>query len=171
MGNPQKHFGKYRAVVVNTNDPLGLGRIQAIVPDLSKDKPSNWAMPCVPLAGPHMGLYVLPPVGARVWIEYEAGNLAQPIWVGGFWQSAGELPAAAGAATPTAGAIILQTAQKNTMTLSDQPGPGGGIVLTSTSGASIAVSDAGIFISNGNGASIALVGPSVIVNNGALEIV
>ena len=30
------------------------------------------------------------------------------------------------------------------MTLSDQPGPGGGIVLTSTSGASIAVSDAGM---------------------------
>jgi hypothetical protein len=43
--------------------------------------------------------------------------------------------------------------------------------VTSASGASIAVSDAGIFISNGKGASIALVGPSVIVNNGALEIV
>jgi uncharacterized protein involved in type VI secretion and phage assembly len=171
MANTQKYLGKYRAVVVNTNDPLRLGRIQAIVPDLSNDKPSSWAMPCVPLAGPHMGLYGLPPVGAQVWIEFEAGDPDRPIWVGGFWQSAGELPAVAGAAAPTAGPIILQTAQKNSMTLSDQAGPGGGIVLTSASGASIAVSDAGIFISNGKGASIALVGPSVIVNNGALEIV
>ncbi len=171
MGNSQKHFGKYRAVVANTNDPLRLGRIQAVVPDISNDEPSSWAMPCVPLAGPHLGLYVLPPVGAHIWIEYEAGDVARPIWVGGFWQSAGELPAAAGAAPPTTVAIILQTAQGNALTVSDQPGPGGGIVLTSKGGASIAVGDAGIFIANGKGASIALVGPSVSVNNGALEII
>lgn len=166
MGQPQKYFGKYRAVVVNVNDPLRLGRIQAIVPELSHDQPSNWAMPCVPFAGPHMGLYFLPPVGAHVWMEYEAGDLARPIWAGGFWQTADELPAA-----PTAMAVVLQTAQKNVITITDQPGSDGGIVLRSTSGASIAVGDAGIFISNGKGATITLVGPSVSVNNGALEVV
>ena len=171
MAKSRKYFGKYRAVVANANDPLRLGRIQAIVPDLSGNTPTPWAMPCVPLAGPQMGFFVLPPVGAHVWIEHEAGDLDRPIWVGGFWQAAGDIPGAAGAAGPAATAIVLQTALKNTLTISDHAGPAGGITVTSAGGASIAVSDAGIFISNGKGASIALVGPSVSVNNGALEII
>ena len=47
----------------------------------------------------------------------------------------------------------------------------GGIILRSTTGASIVVNDAGIFISNGKGATIMMVGPNVIVNNGALVVI
>jgi uncharacterized protein involved in type VI secretion and phage assembly len=166
----QKYFGKYRAVVVNATDPLRLGRIQAEVPDMPT-QPLNWAMPCVPVAGPQMGLYVLPPVGANVWIEFEAGDLDRPIWVGAFWPSPDQVPAAALAAVSPSAIVVLQTSLGNALTISDQPGPGGGIVLKSITGASIAVGDAGIFMANAKGASIALVGPSVSVNNGALEII
>jgi hypothetical protein len=55
--------------------------------------------------------------------------------------------------------MVLQTSLGNAVTISDLPGPGGGIVLKSATGASIAVGDAGIFIANAKGASIALVGP------------
>lgn len=166
----QKYFGKYRAVVVNVNDPLLLGRIRATVPDIS-NQPLGWALPCVPVAGPQMGLYVLPPVGADVWVEFEAGDPDRPIWVGGFWPAAAGVPAAAGTAVPASAIMVLQTPLGNAVTISDLPGPGGGIVLKSTTGASIAVGDSGIIIANAKGASIALVGPAVSVNNGALEIV
>ncbi|MEZ4769135.1 MAG: phage baseplate assembly protein V [Caldilineales bacterium] len=31
-----------------------------------------------------MGLFAVPPVGANVWIEFEAGDPDYPIWAGGF---------------------------------------------------------------------------------------
>jgi len=67
--------------------------------------------------------------------------------------------------------MVLQASLGNAVTISDLPGPDGGIVLKSATGASIAVGDSGIIIANAKGASIALVGPAVSVNNGALEIV
>ena len=83
-------FGKYRGLVLAANDPERLGRIRASVPALGLDLP--WALPCVPGAGPGSGHLVLPPVGAAVWIEFEAGDVDHPIWSGGFWQQ-GESPA------------------------------------------------------------------------------
>jgi hypothetical protein len=64
----------------------------------------------------------------------------------------------------------MQTTLQNTMVISDLPGPTGGIMLKSTTGASIIVNDTGIYIQNGKGASIVMVGPSVTINNGALMI-
>jgi hypothetical protein len=45
-----KHYGKYRGTVTENVDPMQLGRIQAMVPDVSGLLPSSWAMPCVPVA-------------------------------------------------------------------------------------------------------------------------
>jgi hypothetical protein len=49
--------------------------------------------------------------------------------------------------------------------------PTGGVILRSTTGASIVVNDAGVFISNGKGATISMVGPTITINNGALVII
>jgi len=46
----------------------------------------------------------------------------------------------------------------------------GGIILRSTTGASIVVNDAGIFLNNGKGASVELLGPSVMINKLALVV-
>jgi hypothetical protein len=54
--------------------------------------------------------------------------------------------------------------------VSDLPGPTGGIMLKSTTGATIIVNDTGIYIQNGKGASIVMVGPTVTVNAGALVV-
>ena len=56
------------------------------------------------------------------------------------------------------------------LVVSDLPGPTGGIMLKSTTGATIMVNDAGIFIQNGKGASIIMTGPTVTINNGAMVI-
>ena len=54
--------------------------------------------------------------------------------------------------------------------VSDLPGPTGGIMLKSATGATLIVNDTGIYIQNGKGASITLLGPSVTINNGALMV-
>ena len=77
-------FGKYRGKVIDNIDPMFQGRIMAEVPSVSL-LPTSWAMPCVPYAGPGVGFYAIPPIGANVWIEFENGDRNKPIWVGCFW--------------------------------------------------------------------------------------
>jgi hypothetical protein len=86
-----RFYGKYRGVVTDVDDPGSLGRLRANVPAVLDDVESPWALPCVPYAGPNQGLYAIPPVGAGVWIEFEAGDPSRPIWCGAWWAD-GELP-------------------------------------------------------------------------------
>ncbi len=165
-----KYFGKYSGTVVNNIDPMQTGRIQAIVPDVSKVIPTTWAKPCVPVAGLQMGSYFIPPIGAGVWIEFEQGDPNYPIWVGCWWGSAAEVPALALAGNPASPSIVFQTQLQNSLVISDLPGPAGGIMLKSTTGAMILVNDTGITISNGKGAIITLIGNMVDVNAGALTV-
>ncbi len=171
MNADQKFLGKYRATVVNNVDPMQIGRIQVIAPDVSNVMLSSWAMPCVPVAGIQMGVFTVPVIGSGVWVEFEHGDPDYPIWVGGFWGSAAEVPALARLVPPAVPGITMQTTLQNGLTVNDVPGPTGGIMLKSATGATIIVNDTGIYIQNGKGASIVMVGPSVTVNNGALVVI
>lgn len=170
MQDSQKYYGKYRGTVVNNVDPLQMGRIQVQVPDVLGATPSSWAMPCVPFAGKQMGMYVLPQIGAGVWVEFEQGNADYPIWVGCWWGSVAEVPAIGLAAPPGVDNFVLQTTAQNTILFSDVPGPTGGILLKSTTGAFIAINQTGITIANGQGATIVMTGPTITINEGALVI-
>jgi uncharacterized protein involved in type VI secretion and phage assembly len=164
-------FGKYRGTVINNVDPLQTGRIQAMVPDLAGFVPGTWAMPCLPMAGINTGVFTAPMIGSGVWIEFERGDPDYPVWVGGFWGSAAEVPVLAHAVPPGVPAVTIQTPLKNGIVVSDVPGPTGGILIQTTTGAMISVSDVGIVISNGKGAIINMTGPTVDVNLGALTVV
>ncbi|HKM74530.1 MAG TPA: phage baseplate assembly protein V [Acetobacteraceae bacterium] len=166
-----QYYGKYRGTVFNNIDPMQMGRIQVVVPDVTNVLPSTWALPCVPMAGPQCGEFTVPPIGAAVWVEFEHGDRDYPIWTGGFWGSAAEVPALAIATTPPLQAIVLQTVGQNTLMISDMPGPTGGFLLKSATGALISINNVGITISNGQGATIVLSGPSVTINEGALSVV
>jgi len=165
-----KYYGKYRGTVLQNVDPEQLGRIQATVPDVSGLLPTSWAMPCVPVAGKQSGVYLVPQIGAGVWIEFEQGDPDYPIWTGGFWGIAAEVPALALAGNPASPSLVLQSGLQNTLSISDLPGPTGGILLKATTGAMIMVNEIGITISNGQGATIVLAGPTVTINNGALVV-
>jgi uncharacterized protein involved in type VI secretion and phage assembly len=164
-------YGKYRGTVVNNIDPMQLGRIQAMVSDVAGLIPGTWAMPCVPAAGINTGFFTVPMIGAGVWIEFERGDPDYPIWVGGFWGTTAELPLMAHMVPPGVTGFTLQTPLKNGLVISDVPGPTGGILIQTTTGAMISVSDVGIIISNGKGAVINMTGPTVDVNLGALTVV
>ena len=114
----QLRLGKYRGLVVDNLDPLQLGRLRVEVPQVAQS-PVAWALPCVPYAGFQVGVYFIPPIGANVWVEFEAGDIDYPIWVGCFW-SEGEKPELA----VDPGVKLIQT-QTATIMLNDTPGAGG----------------------------------------------
>jgi Type VI secretion system/phage-baseplate injector OB domain len=167
----KRFYGKYRGTVMNNIDPMQIGRIMAIVPDVSGPVPTSWAMPCLPSAGLNTGVFTVPQIGAGVWMEFEQGDPDRPIWVGGYWGSAAEVPVLAHMVPPGVNGITIQTTLKNGIVVSDVPGPTGGIMIQTTTGAMISVSDVGIIISNGKGAMINMVGPSVDINVGALTVI
>jgi hypothetical protein len=174
-GNAKRFYGKYRGKVKQNLDPKQIGRVMVEVPDVLGATTWRWAMPCVPAAGIQAGCFIVPPIGSKVWVEFEQGDPDYPIWTGGFWGLAAEVPdfATAPPPIPPGQNILLQTTGQNMLLVSDAaPTPiSGGIVLTSAKGAMIVVNDAGIYISNGKGATITLIGPKVDVNDGALTVI
>ena len=143
-----------------------------MVPDVPGSLPSSWAMPCLPVAGIKMGMFTVPPIGAGRVDRVRAGRP----------RLSRSGSAATGAARPrcrrsrarcrpASAGITLQTTLKNGIVISDVPGPTGGILIQTTTGAMISVSDSGIIISNGKGAIINMTGPTVDVNHGALTVI
>ena len=161
-------WGKYRGMVIDNVDLMGLGRIRADVPGVLADVSGAWALPCVTYAGSGQHALVIPSIGAKVWIEFEAGDTRQPIWTGTFWEAADEVPP---------GGIVYAGSDQAEASLflgSDEPAlcrqSDGAIALKGPQGVSIVLADTGIVIDNGLGARILMQGPKVSVNEGALEI-
>ncbi|MCW3848703.1 phage baseplate assembly protein V [Sphingomonas sp. LB-2] len=121
----KQFWGKYRGTVVDNEDPLMLGRLQVSAPMVLGEVLTAWAMPCVPYAGMQVGFYMMPPVGAAVWVEFEGGEPDYPIWTGCYWRE-GERPAEA--ELPTS--HMIQTSSCKLL-LDDLPGEGG-FTLTAT---------------------------------------
>lgn len=159
-----QYLGKYRGTVANNIDPLQLGRIQVIVPTVLGDSRLSWAMPCVPYAGPGVGFFMIPPVGGRIWVEFEGGDPDHPIWVGGFWDQSGDIPA-----SPVIAEIKVLKTETATVTLDDTPGAGG-VTIETNGGMKIVLDLQGIQIDDGQGGTVKLQGPRVTINDSALEV-
>jgi uncharacterized protein involved in type VI secretion and phage assembly len=148
-----RFYGKYRGVVTDVD--ASTMRVKASVPAVLPSGGTGWAMPCVPYAGPQVGVIMLPEVGSGVWIEFEGGDVSYPVWVGCYWHS-GEVPSQASATVKsiitTAGSlamdddaqsVTLSDAQQNTVVLDSS-----GVTSTSGSG-SVAIGAAGVNVNNG----------------------
>jgi uncharacterized protein involved in type VI secretion and phage assembly len=167
----KRFFGRYKGTVVTNIDPLHTGRILVTVPDVLGNDPCLWAESASPLAGTAMGLYFVPPIKSGVWIEFQQGDIDYPIWTGCWRGSTVDAPPIVTVDPPVTPPIVLGTTGQNFIKISDVPGPTGGILIQSRSGASISVTDAGIIISNGKGATITMIaGPQVDINRGALTV-
>jgi uncharacterized protein involved in type VI secretion and phage assembly len=157
-----RHYGKYRGTVVNNIDPNQQGRVQVQVPAIYGTNTLNWALPCVPYAGPGEGFFMIPPIGANIWVEFEGGDINAPIWSGCFWGSGecpGDLPQTKIVKTPVA-----------TLTL-DELNPAAPVVVESTSGNRITITAQGVTIETSAGGKIEMAGPKVTINSGALEVI
>ena len=93
----QKFWGKYRGTVINNVDPENRARLQVMVTDVLSLIPSSWAECCAPLSGmtgAAAGMFMVPPIGAAVWVEFEQGDPSFPIWTGCWYGHKSELPPA-----------------------------------------------------------------------------
>jgi uncharacterized protein involved in type VI secretion and phage assembly len=163
MSAKGQFLGKYRGVVTDNKDPWMLGRVRAKVEDVLGDNESGWAMPCVPYAGKKVGLFLIPPVNASVWIEFEHGDPDYPIWTGCFWGK-GDVPA-----NPASAEMKVLKTDLCTITLNDAAG-NDGVTIETAVGMKIVLNQSGIEINDGQGGKIRLSAMEVSVNDGALEV-
>ena len=161
-------YGKYRGKVENNIDPMMLGRVQVSVPAVLGSGTLSWALPCAPYGGSGIGFFAVPPTGANVWVEFEAGSIDMPIWSGCFWDATGGPP------TPAIPQNKFFKTESISLQMSDLPGAGGftlqvgapavPVPLTLTMDAS------GIKLAMG-AFSVALTASGVSINDGALEVI
>lgn len=154
----QLFFGKYRGTVSAVDATTC--RIKAKVPSVLGDTDTGWCMPCVPYAGPQVGIAFLPEQGSGVWIEFEGGDVSYPVWTGCYWRD-GEPPPGVGAkvkviVTPGAGKLILNDEE-------------GSITIADLNGNTVSLSKSGITLSKA-GQQVLISDASVSVNDGALEV-
>jgi len=125
-----RHYGKFRALVTDNQDPNNLGRLRAKVPEVLGSVDTGWALPVAPYSADGEGLYSIPPTGAGVWIEFEAGDVSRPVWSGAWWAD-NQLPKdeSGTAATPSLkiwrsqkGLLVALDDDAQTITLSDSAG-------------------------------------------------
>lgn len=167
-------YGKYAGTVVDNADPNQMGRLKVRAPAVLAEQ-EVWAMPCVPYAGDGVGFYFIPPVGAGVWVEFEAGDVSRAIWTGCYW-SQGQLPTEA--ASPD---IKLIATDKALFKIDDSAGEvlvknqndasttWGNDVTTEVSPSTHTVSADGV-VSESSPGKVEVGGSGVTVNNGAFKV-
>ena len=168
-------YGKHRAHVVDNKDPEMRGRLMVFCPSLYPKSPTTvtqsgdwsdtnneypvigWCEAALPYAD-----FMIPPIGkvggeTGVWLEFEGGNPAYPIWTGVWYsRNSGVRPALNGeggsaayttASTPYARIIYTENCR---LTLDDTPNatnvlletPLGSLSLDDTGGVSVATLNA-----------------------------
>ena len=110
----------------------------------------------------------MPPVGANVWVEFEAGNTSYPIWVGCFWKEDDLDP---NEARPN---VKMFRTEKFSLTVDDENGDitienegGTRLLLTAIDGT---LESGTVYVKGASGRKIALTASGVSVNDGALEV-
>ena len=153
-----RFYGKYRGTVTQV-DAATL-RIKAKVPDVLGGVETGWCTPCVPYAGPRVGMAFLPEVGAGAWIEFEQGDVSLPIWAGCYWRK-DEQPSDA---APAVKAIVTVSPLKILLDDNAQS-----ITISDSNQNTVTLDSSGITLSRG-GNTIQVSDAEVNVNNGALEV-
>jgi uncharacterized protein involved in type VI secretion and phage assembly len=161
------YYGKYRGIVRGNDE--GRGRIRVEMPEFEGE---IVALPSVPYAGDGVGLFLVPPENASVWVEFEAGNPEKPIWSGCFWEESDSLPAD----NESPDLKVLKT-DKGTITIDDSGS--GSLTIETLADVKVEMTSSGIVITSKTGTSIEITngqatikfqGPKVSINDQALEV-
>ena len=156
-------YGKFRGIVTDNDDPNGLGRIRVKVRDVLGDEESGWALPALPYAGDGVGLYLIPPTDAFVWVEFEHGDPDYPIWTGCFWGEHDTVPA-----SPAGPDMKVLKTDICTITINDSDSDSS-VTIETDDGLKIVMDTDGIELSNGE-QKITISTSSVSINDDALEV-
>jgi uncharacterized protein involved in type VI secretion and phage assembly len=164
---PVPLYGKYRGIVAGNAE--GLGRLMVKVPSVfGPDHEGVLAEPCVPYAGPNVGLHFLPPELAGVWVEFAGGDVRFPIWTGCYWregdiEEADDAPNVKFLRTEKFALRIDDDASEITIENLD----GSMLTLTAIEGT---LESATVTAKASNGRKVTLAATSVSINDGNLEV-
>lgn len=91
-------YGVYYAVVTQNKDEQGKCRVKVKLPwlDNGNTDQTHWAQVSVPMAGDKFGWYTLPDVGDVVAVMFLAGDITQPVVLGGVWSKTDKPPETGG---------------------------------------------------------------------------
>jgi len=180
----ERRYGKYRAFVVDNEDPEKRGRLRLYIPSVLGDAESGWALPCFPFGGgPSYGWFAVPEIEAQVWAEFEEGDISRPIWTGVFWQHEDDVPPDAAKSPPTT--RLFQTPSGHIMQFDDEEGEesfrlfhpreaeinidkNGSLVVLDSSGANITLDAEGkkIIIEDANGNQLIMDSSGTLIEDG-----
>lgn len=182
----EQYFGKYRALVVDNDDPEKRARVTLRVPSIMGDEVTHWAEPCLPFGGlAEQGFFLVPEIDAHVWVEFEAGDINFPIWTGTTWRKTEDVPTEAADSSPNM--RQLKTPSGHILSFDDTEGkeeirlyhkenaelkidPQGNVNITDAAGAKIEMnasySKVQISDNNGNTIEMSSTGTTVTDSNG-----
>lgn len=80
-------YGVYYALVTQNKDDEGKHRVKVRLPwlDHGDTEQTYWALVSAPMSGNKIGVHCLPEVGDLVVVMFIAGDIAQPVVLGGVW--------------------------------------------------------------------------------------
>ncbi|MBC7973803.1 MAG: hypothetical protein H7138_02375, partial [Myxococcales bacterium] len=80
-------YGLYYGIVSQNKDPDNLNRVKVRLPwlDAGETDQSHWAQLLTPMEGKKFGWYTLPDIDDVVVVVFIAGDISQPVIVGGVW--------------------------------------------------------------------------------------
>jgi uncharacterized protein involved in type VI secretion and phage assembly len=87
-------YGLHYGIVCQNKDPEKLERIKVRFPwlDGGDQDQSHWAQVATPMEGKKFGWYVLPDIDDVVAVLFIAGDISQPVIVGGVWSKTDNSP-------------------------------------------------------------------------------
>jgi uncharacterized protein involved in type VI secretion and phage assembly len=82
-------YGLHYGIVCQNKDPDNLNRIKVRFPwlDSGDTDQSHWAQLLTPMEGDKFGWYTLPDIDDAVIVVFIAGDMSQPVVVGGVWST------------------------------------------------------------------------------------
>ena len=79
-------------VVLDHQDPEGLGRVKINLPGLAEDEIGHWARVAAPMAGKGRGMFFLPEKDDEVLVAFEQGDIRRPYILGALWNGKDKPP-------------------------------------------------------------------------------
>ncbi len=88
-----RQAGPAAAIVTNTDDPNGWGRVKVKYPWLSEQEESDWMRVASAGAGPGAGFCTTPAVDDEVLVAFVHGDFNRPVLLGNLWNGQDAIPA------------------------------------------------------------------------------
>jgi phage baseplate assembly protein gpV len=138
----QKFYGVAVGTVINSLDPMAMGRVQVQLPFIDDVDLSPWARVATMMTGPAHGTYFIPEIGDEVLVVFEHGDINAPYVIGSLWNVMAPPPLP----SPLAQIRMIRTLTGNQIMISEVPPT---ITIQTASQQTIVMSPAGIQITTG----------------------